>query len=74
MGTTVAIDLAGGIWVFLGFVLVLFFAVGHGYYSLSGSAINQHPFGQAGSDAPGATIPSTLGRDIDRRDYSRGTR
>ena len=66
--------LAGGIWVFLGFVLVLFFAVAHGYYSRTGSAINQHPYRDAHGDAPGAGIPSTLGRDVERRDYSRGTR
>ncbi len=69
-----AIALAGGTWLFLTFVVVLFFAVAHGYYSRSGSAINQRPFNAEGSDAPGAAIPSTIGRDIDRRDFSRGTR
>jgi hypothetical protein len=69
-----AIILAGGTWVFLGFVLVLFFAVAHGYYSRTGSAINQHPYHDAHGDAPGAAVPSTLGRDVERRDYSRGTR
>ncbi len=71
--TTPALIVAGGTWVFLGFVVVLFFAVSHGYYSRSGSAINQHPYNGDG-DAPGAGIPSTIGRDVDRRDYSRGTR
>lgn len=66
--------LAGGTWVFLGFVVLLFFAVSHGYYTRSGSAINQRPYDNGGGDAPGAEIPSTIGRDIDRRDYSRGTR
>ena len=66
--------LAGGTWVFLGFVVLLFFAFSHGYYTRSGSAINQRPYDNGGGDAPGAEIPSTIGRDIDRRDYSRGTR
>lgn len=72
--TIPAFMMAGGTWIFLGFILALFFAVSHGYYSRSGSAINQHPFNNAGSDAPGAGIPSTIGRDVDRRDYSRATR
>ena len=65
---------AHGAWAFVLFSVVLFFAVAHGYYSRSGSAINQRPYADAGGDAPGAEIPSTIGRDIDRRDYSRGTR
>ena len=72
--TTLAFTLAGGTWVFLGFILLLFFAVAHGYYSRSGSAINQHPYHDVHGDAPGAFVPSTLGRDVARRDYSRGTR
>ncbi len=70
----IAFALAGGSWVFLGFVVFFFLAIAHGYYSRSGSAINQHPYHDASGDAPGAEIPSTIGRDIDRRDYSRGTR
>jgi hypothetical protein len=72
--TTLAFTLAGGTWVFLGFILLLFFAVAHGYYSRSGSAINQHPYHDAHGDAPGAAVPSSLGRDVERRDYTRGTR
>jgi hypothetical protein len=72
--TTTALILAGGTWGFLGFILALFFAVAHGYYSRTGSAINQRPYHDANGDAPGAAIPSTLGRDVERRDYSRGTR
>jgi hypothetical protein len=68
------IALAGGTWAFLAFVIVFFFAIAHGYYSRAGSAINQRPYDAARGDAPGAGIPSTLGRDIDRRDLSRGTR
>lgn len=69
-----AFALAAGSWIFLGFVVLLFLAVSHGYYSRTGSAINQHPYNDPGGDAPGAEIPSTIGRDVDRRDYSRGTR
>jgi len=69
-----AIALAGGTWFFLAFVVVFFFAIAHGYYTRTGSAINQRPYSVDDGDAPGARIPSTIGRDIDRRDYSRGTR
>jgi hypothetical protein len=68
------VALADGTWFFLCFVVLFFLAVSHGYYSRSGSAINQRPYNNGGGDAPGAEIPSTIGRDIDRRDYSRGTR
>jgi hypothetical protein len=70
----IAFVLAGGTWAFLAFVVLFFLAVSHGYYSRSGSAINQRPYNNRGGDAPGAEIPSTIGRDIDRRDFSRGTR
>jgi hypothetical protein len=65
---------AGGTWAFALFLVVMFFVVAHGYYSRSGSAINQRPYNDEHGDAPGAGIPSTIGRDVDRRDYSRGTR
>ena len=50
---TTAFILAGGTWILLGFILALFFAIAHGYYSRSGSAINQHPYHDAHGDAPG---------------------
>ena len=70
----IAFALAGGSFLFLGFVVLFFLAVAHGYYSRSGSAINQRPYHNGSGDAPGAEIPSTIGRDVARRDYSRGTR
>ena len=68
-----SIALAGGSWFFLAFVVLFLLAISHGYYTVSGSAINQRPH-NGGGGAPGAKIPSTIGRDVDRRDYSRGTR
>ncbi len=63
-----------GIWIFLTFLVLFFLAISHGYYTRTGSAINQRPYDGTSGDAPGAEIPSTIGRDVDRRDYSRGTR
>ncbi|MFP5364117.1 MAG: hypothetical protein ACLGI5_15470 [Thermoleophilia bacterium] len=70
----IALVLAGGTWFFLAFVVLFLLAIAHGYYTRTGSAINQRPYNNGGGDAPGAEIPSTLGRDVARRDYSRGTR
>lgn len=69
-----AITLADGTWVVLVFLVLFFVAVSLGYYTRTGSAINQRPYSNGSGDAPGAEIPSTIGRDVDRRDYSRGTR
>jgi hypothetical protein len=74
MPLPIALEFVHGTWAFLTFLVVFFFAISHGYYSRSGSAINQRPYHDPSGDAPGAHIPSTLGRDVDRRDYSRGTR
>ena len=69
-----AITLADGTWVFVAFLVLFFLAITHGYYTRTGSAINQRPYNNGSGDAPGAEIPSTIGRDVARRDYSRGTR
>ena len=63
-----------GMWMFLTFLVLFFFAICHGYYTRTGSAINQRPYDGTSGDAPGAEIPSTIGRDVARRDYSHGTR
>ena len=69
----IALSMAAGSWAFLAFLVLFLLAISHGYYTRTGSAINQRPH-NGGGDAPGAKIPSTIGRDVDRRDYSRGTR
>lgn len=49
--------LAGGSFIFLGVVVLLFFVIVFSYYTYRGSAINPHP--HDGSDeAPGAAAPS----------------
>jgi hypothetical protein len=49
--------LAGGSFIFLGIVVLLFFVIVFAYYTYRGSAINPHP--HDGSDAaPGAAAPS----------------
>jgi hypothetical protein len=57
--------------------IVLFVGVAYGYYTVSGSGIAEHPYGQAYSDAPGALGPgSASGRDsrVSMDSWTRGTR
>jgi hypothetical protein len=65
--------LAGGSIIFGAFLVLYLLAVVHGLYSRSGSGIAQRPYRDAYGDAPGAQIPSSLGRDIVRQ-VTRGTR
>src|SRR3712207_5499678 len=62
-------DLAGGSWIFLGFLVVMFLGVVWGYYSRSGSDIGMRPFRDRGDTDP------TAMRDVsqDVRNWSRGT-
>lgn len=57
--------------------ILLLVGVVYGYYTVSGSGIAGHPYGQAYSDAPGAFGPgSASGRDerVSISSWSRGTR
>jgi len=49
--------LAGGSFIFLGFMIVMFFAVVFGFFTIKGSGIDKHP--NDGLDgAPGSEGPS----------------
>ena len=52
-----AIALAGGSFIFLGVVIVLFFAVVYGFFTIAGSGINSHP-NNGLNGAPGSAGPS----------------
>ena len=73
----IAMTLAGGSWIFLGFVVLMFFALVYTLYTVRGSMITKRPYGKIYSGAPGARGPSTMsGHDqVERvRDWQRGTR
>ena len=73
--TLAFITLAGGAWIFAAFLVVFTFSVIYGLYSTRGSGINQHPYANAYSSAPGATGSSTVGNDrIAASNLTRGTR
>lgn len=50
--------LAGGSYIFLGFIAVAFAGVIFGYFTFSGSGINAHP-SKGGTGAPGSGEPSS---------------
>jgi hypothetical protein len=69
--------LAGGSGIFLGVILVFFIAVVWGFYTRTGSGIDQHAYGKIYGGAPGANSPSEIsGRDSQAnvRSWTRGTR
>ena len=71
------IALAGGAWIFATFLVVGFFGIVYGYYTVKGSGITPRAYGKVYSGAPGAGRRSDAsGRDADTRirDWSRGTR
>jgi hypothetical protein len=57
----IADTLTPGTWVFIGFVVVFFFVVAYGYYTRSGSGINQHPHDSGGSQGGGDRAPGAHG-------------
>jgi hypothetical protein len=68
-------SLAGGAWIFLAFVLVFLASAIYGLYTRRGSGINQRPYGNAYTDAPGARGASVLAHDESAATrYTRGTR
>jgi hypothetical protein len=72
---TSAFILAGGSGIFLAFVVVFTFATIYSLYTRRGSAINQRPYANAYTDAPGAQGSSVLSHDESAASrYTRGTR
>lgn len=70
-------ELAGGSIIFLGFMLVMFFGVVIGFYTVRGSGINERPYERANGGAAGAKHPGSTSRGYQRerlQNWSRGTR
>jgi hypothetical protein len=68
--------LAGGSWIFLGVMIVMFFAVAFGYFTAIGSGITPRPYNKIYGGAPGAFGPGNVSGHDDREtvSWSRGTR
>jgi hypothetical protein len=74
--TTLAMTLAPGSWVIVGFCVFLFVGVVVGYYTERGSGITTRPYGKVYGGAPGAFGPGDVsGRDHrEAVSWGRGTR
>lgn len=74
--TTLAMTLAPGSWIIVGFCVFLFVGVVVGYYTERGSGITTRPYGKVYGGAPGAFGPGDVsGRDHrESVSWSRGTR
>ena len=55
------VGLVGGSYIFLGFLVVFFFAIVFGYYTRAGSGINQRPTDKRGG-SPGAKGASRISK------------
>ena len=67
--------LADGSWIFLAVILVWLVSVTYGLYTRRGSGINQRPYGNRYTNAPGAIGASVLTHDESAATrYTRGTR
>lgn len=72
-----AMVVAGGSFIFLGMMLVMFFGVVIGFYTVSGSGIAERPYERSGSAAPAAKGPGSTSGAYQRErlhNWSRGTR
>ena len=75
---TTAIVLAGGSWIFLAFLIVGFFGIAFGYFTVKGSGITPRAYGKVYGGAPASKHGGDAsGRDASFErisDWSRGTR
>ena len=73
LGVPVAITLAGGFWIFAGFVVLWVFVVAYGYYTRRGNGINQHPYADLDHNSRPES-PSQLAGDVaqDVKNWDRG--
>ena len=70
-------ELADGNIIFLAFLVVGFFGVVWGYFTITGSGINARPYDKVYGGAPGAKGPGSASGHDDRvriRDWTRGTK
>lgn len=73
--TVTAFALAGGAWIFAAFLVFFTLATIYSLYTRRGRGINQHPYANAYSNAPGASGSSTVGNDrVAASNLTRGTR
>jgi hypothetical protein len=68
-------ELADGSIIFIAVIVAFLLSAVYGIYTRRGSGINQRPYANAYSSAPGATGSSTIGNDrVAAQGLTRGTR
>ena len=69
-------DITGGAFIFLAFILIMVVALIYGLYTRAGSGINNHPYARRYGNAPGADTDRArvTGREGIASMTSRGTR
>ena len=76
MAFLMAVAVAGGSWLILGFMLVGIVVISLEWWTRRGSAINHHPYHRVYGGQAGAWAPCRVGKDItsDVHNWTRGTR
>jgi protein-disulfide isomerase len=70
-----ALELSGGVWIIVAFVVFVFGAVVFSYFTETGTDIRFHAWGDTRGDAPGSFGVGNVGKDptVDVRNWTRGT-
>jgi protein-disulfide isomerase len=70
-----ALELSGGVWIIVAFVVFVFGAIVFSYFTETGTDIRFHPWGDSRGDAPGSFGVGNVGKDptVDVRNWTRGT-
>ena len=71
MLSSVPLALAGGSFIFLSFIIITFFAVAYGYFTVKGSGINTRPWA---ADSDGGSAPGAEGQEeVSGKDQGEGS-
>jgi hypothetical protein len=70
-----ALELSGGVWIIVAFLVFVFAAVVFSYFTETGTDIRFHAWGDSRGDAPGSFGVGNVGKDptVDVRNWTRGT-
>jgi protein-disulfide isomerase len=71
----IALQLSGGVWIIMAFVVFVFAAVVFSYFTETGTDIRFHAWGDSRGDAPGSFGIGNVGKDrtVDVRNWTHGT-
>ena len=71
MLSSAPLALAGGSFIFLAVIIIMFFAVAYGYFTVKGSGINTRPWA---ADSDGGSAPGAEGQEeVSGKDQGEGS-